>query len=134
MTIERKTSSPSGDEDSNTLHRRVGNRIRRARHRRGLSLTQLGNGTLSRSFLSLVERGHTGISLRALALVAEQLELPLGYFVDERPDLDVFDPERVDHVKAAVAYSRLVAGRGDFAEAWRYAIWAAEARYSDVPR
>jgi transcriptional regulator with XRE-family HTH domain len=114
-------------EDS-SIQSRIGERIRYARRQRGMSLADLGNGKLSRSFLSLVERGHTSISLHALELVAERLELPLGYFVDDRPDLSAFDPARVDHVKAAIAYSRLQAARGDLLEAWRYALWAAEAR------
>jgi transcriptional regulator with XRE-family HTH domain len=93
-----------------------------------MSLADLGNGKLSRSFLSLVERGQSRISLHALQLVAERLELPLAYFVDDGPDLSAFDPARVDHVKAAIAYSRLQAGRGNMTEAWSYALWAAEAK------
>jgi len=124
--VVKERGKPAEERDT-PLQLRVGERIRHARRQRGLSLAELGNEALSRSFLSLVERGRTRISLRALELVAERLELPLGYFVDEQPDLSAFDPARVDHVKAAVAYSRLLASRGDMAEAWRYALWAAEA-------
>jgi transcriptional regulator with XRE-family HTH domain len=123
-----KERGKPGEERDKPLQLRVGERIRLARRQRGLSLAELGNEALSRSFLSLVERGRTRISLRALELVADRLELPLGYFVDEQPDLSAFDPARVDHVKAAIAYSRLQAARGNLLEAWRYALWAAEAK------
>jgi HTH-type transcriptional regulator, quorum sensing regulator NprR len=59
----------------------VGQRIRAARQERGMSLADLGGEDLSRSFLSLVELGRSRISLRALAIVAERLELPLSYFL-----------------------------------------------------
>jgi len=41
-------------------------------------LAQVGGEDLSRSFLSLVESGRSRISLRALAIVAEKLEVPIG--------------------------------------------------------
>jgi transcriptional regulator with XRE-family HTH domain len=127
MVLEVQQRRAPAEENDTPLQQRVGERIRHARRQRGQSLAELGNDVLSRSFLSLVERGRSRISLRALELVADRLELPLGYFVDEQPDLSAFDPARVDHVKAAVAYSRLLASRGESAEAWRYALWAAEA-------
>src|SRR5579872_2012905 len=68
--------------DSELLANDVGKRIRDARIERGLSLAQLGGEDLSRSFLSLVELGRSRISLRALKIVADRLELPLGYFLD----------------------------------------------------
>ena len=61
----------------------VGQRIRAARLERGMSLADLGGEDLSRSFLSLVELGRSRISLRALALVADRLQLPISYFLDE---------------------------------------------------
>src|SRR5436309_11987142 len=59
----------------------VGKRIRAARLERGMSLAQLGGDDLSRSFLSLVELGRSRISLRALSIVADRLELPMSYFL-----------------------------------------------------
>jgi tetratricopeptide (TPR) repeat protein len=61
----------------------VGQRIRKARVERGMTLAQLGGGDLSRSFLSLVETGKARISLRSLSIVARRLELPLSYFVSD---------------------------------------------------
>jgi tetratricopeptide (TPR) repeat protein len=63
----------------------VGRRIRQARLERGLSLAKLGGDDLSRSFLSLVELGRSRISLRALGIVAERLELPISYFLTDDP-------------------------------------------------
>jgi len=68
--------------DGELLASDVGKRIREARVERGLSLAQLGGEDLSRSFLSLVELGRSRISLRALKIVADRLELPVGYFLD----------------------------------------------------
>jgi tetratricopeptide (TPR) repeat protein len=64
----------------------VGKRIREARQERGMSLAQLGGEDLSRSFLSLVELGRSRISLRALAIVAKRLDLPVSFFLDQGED------------------------------------------------
>jgi transcriptional regulator with XRE-family HTH domain len=64
------------------MQRTIGHRIREARQARGMSLAQLGGEDLSRSFLSLVETGRSRISLRALAIVADRLDLPMRHFVD----------------------------------------------------
>lgn len=60
----------------------IGQRIRRLRQERGMSLAQLGGQDLSRSFLSLVELGKSRISLRALSIVADRLEMPMSYFLE----------------------------------------------------
>ena len=80
---------PSWDD---SMHGAIGKRIRQARQARGMTLEQLGGGELSRSFLSLVERGRSRISLRALAIVANRLELPIRYFI-EGPEPDAVDGE-----------------------------------------
>jgi len=115
------------------LHVAVGRRIRAARQERHLSLAELGGEELSRSFLSLVERGQTRISLRALAIVAHRLGLPLSYFVEEPPILRDLTEANLDHVTAAVAYSRLLYSRGEIEQAFRYALWAAEVRIRSSP-
>lgn len=63
--------------------RELGIRIRAARQARQMTLAELGGTDLSRSFLSLVERGKSRISLRALAIVARKLDLPVSYFLDQ---------------------------------------------------
>ncbi|HEX6508580.1 MAG TPA: tetratricopeptide repeat protein [Chloroflexota bacterium] len=61
----------------------VGQRIRAARKARGMSLADVGRGDLTRSFLSLVELGRSRISLRALSIVADRLDLPISYFLED---------------------------------------------------
>ena len=61
----------------------VGQRIRKRRLEKGMSLAELGADDLSRSFLSLVELGKSRISLRALAIIADRLETPISYFLDD---------------------------------------------------
>ncbi len=48
-----------------------------------MSLADVGRSDLTRSFLSLVELGRSRISLRALSIVAERLELPISYFLED---------------------------------------------------
>lgn len=57
----------------------LGARIRTIRHERGLSLRDLGGLTgLSISFLSLVERGRSGLALTSLHTIAEALGVDVG--------------------------------------------------------
>jgi HTH-type transcriptional regulator, quorum sensing regulator NprR len=82
----------------------VGQRIRMARLERSMSLADVGREDLSRSFLSLVELGRSRISLRALAIVAERLELPVGYFLrDAQGEAQEIVELRLDQADAALA-------------------------------
>src|SRR5438270_8293552 len=85
----------------NALGLEVGRRIRAARLERKMSLAAVGGNELSRSFLSLVELGRSRISLRALAIVAERLELPISYFL-ETSDLQLAAELAVDSAEAAL--------------------------------
>jgi tetratricopeptide (TPR) repeat protein len=78
---------PKTKTDIDVLASDVGQRIRAARQERGMTLTALAGDDLSRSFLSLVERGHSRISLRALALVADKLQMPISQFLADAPGL-----------------------------------------------
>ena len=108
--------------------RRVAERLRAARQRSGLSLSQLGGQEFSRGFLSAVEHGRAGVSLRTLAILADRLGLPVSYFVDEAPLLPPPDSVQLDHAAAALAYSRYLSSQGKIEEALHYATWAADAR------
>ncbi len=66
----------------------IGQRIRKARLERGMTLAQVGGDDLSRSFLSLVESGHSRISVRALAIVAQKLDLPIGQLLVDARGVD----------------------------------------------
>lgn len=82
----------------------VGHRIRTARQESGLTLAQLGGEDLTRGFLSSVEIGRSSISLKALALIAKRLGLPMACFVDEAPELPAPSIQpAVDHAAAALA-------------------------------
>jgi transcriptional regulator with XRE-family HTH domain len=115
------------DTSPETIHILLGQRIRAARLARGMSLADVGGEELSRSFLSLVELGRCRISVRALAVVARRLDLPLSSFFEEAPALPPARNEaQLDRVKAAVAYSQRLRGQGKMEQALEYALWAAE--------
>ena len=62
----------------------LGQRIRRLRHQRHLTLQQLGEATgLSPSMLSLVERGRTSPSIGSLVAVSSALRVPLKALFDD---------------------------------------------------
>jgi tetratricopeptide (TPR) repeat protein len=68
-----------------------------------MTLAQLGGEDLSKSFLSLVESGRSRISLRALGIVAQRLELPLSYFLDGLPGSETEGSElALDRAEAAL--------------------------------
>ncbi len=98
-----------------------------------MTLAELGGDELSRSFLSAVEHGRTRISLRALAIVADRLKRPMGYFVDEPPDMSE-EEVPLDHAEAALAYSCLLRSRGETERALEYALWAAQVRLTAADR
>ncbi len=66
------------DEQRETL----GQRIRRLRGARGLSLAQVAGGDFSRAFLNQVEMGRSQPSTRVLRLIASRLGTPLDYLVE----------------------------------------------------
>lgn len=81
----------------------VGKRIRQVRLERGMTLSGLGGDQLSKSFLSLVERGRTRISLRALSIVADRLDLPVGYFLATPDAATELATIALDRAEAALA-------------------------------
>jgi len=85
-----------------------------------MSLAQLGGSDISPLFLSQVERGRSRISLRALAIVAERLELPISYLFDEHEEAD----PRLEHTDAALAHSLFLHQQGDREGAVHYALQA----------
>jgi len=62
----------------------IGGRLKRRRHRMGLSLRELARRTdLTASFLSQVERGQANASLDSLRRIAEALDVSMLYFLSE---------------------------------------------------
>ena len=60
----------------------LGQRIRRARLERGLTLAQVAGEDFSRAFLNQVEMGRSQPSTRVLRVIATRLGEPLDYLVE----------------------------------------------------
>jgi len=65
----------------------LGERIRRERQRLGLTQAELAGEEMTKSFISQVEADLARPSLRTLQLLAQRLNRPVSYFLDE-PEVD----------------------------------------------
>ena len=67
-------------------NKKMGNKIRIIRRKRGLNLADLAQRIdKSPSYLSMVERGLTEPSIKALIKISEELDVPKVYFlIDEQ--------------------------------------------------
>jgi transcriptional regulator with XRE-family HTH domain len=84
MTATSREPTTDGDGIATDALVDLGQRIRRLRHQRHLTLQQLGEATgLSPSMLSLVERGRTSPSIGSLVAVASALRVPLKTLFDD---------------------------------------------------
>ncbi len=61
--------------------KRIGERVRQLRKRRGLTQTELVGERMTRNMLSLIENGTSLPSLPSLVYLAEKLEVPVDYFL-----------------------------------------------------
>ncbi len=67
----------------------LGQRIRRLRQQRGLSLAKVSGADFSRAFLNQVELGHSQPSTRVLRVIAGRLGAEIDYLLEGRaPNLD----------------------------------------------
>ncbi|GAC1658506.1 MAG: hypothetical protein NVS9B1_18530 [Candidatus Dormibacteraceae bacterium] len=67
----------------------LGERIRRLRTARGMSLAKIAGEDFSRAFLSQVELGHVRPSIRVLRVIANRLQKPVDYLLEgTMPRLD----------------------------------------------
>ncbi len=66
-----------------TAHDQLGVRVRKARHELGLSLAAVAGKDFSRAFLNLVELGKSRPSTRTLQIIAERLQRPIEYFLQD---------------------------------------------------
>ncbi len=62
---------------------KLGQKIRDARLGQGLTQDQLAAGQFSKTYISAVELGRIHPSVRALTYIANRLDLPLAYLLDE---------------------------------------------------
>ena len=72
------------DEDSRPLEETetLGQRIRRIRQDRGMSLAKVVRDDFSRAFLNQVEMGKTRPSIRLLRVIAERLGTEVEYLLE----------------------------------------------------
>ncbi len=66
-----------------TASDQLGARVRKARHELGLSLAAVSGKDFSRAFLNLVELGKSRPSTRTLQIIAERLQRPIEYFLQD---------------------------------------------------
>jgi len=72
----------------------LGEKIRARRKELGLTQSQLGGTELTKGFISLVEKGRAKPSLETLLLLAQRLQAPVGYFLEESPPCRAPRPAR----------------------------------------
>lgn len=77
-----KTSARATEQDRELAHR-IGQRIREARHRNGLTQQQLAGERYTKAYVSALETGIARPSMVALNYIAERLSLPASHFIDE---------------------------------------------------
>lgn len=83
----------------------LGQRIRRLRHDRGLSLAKVSGGDFSRAFLNQVELGRSQPSTRVLRVIAGRLGTEVDYLLEGRlPSVDR---------ELALERARVLIARGD---------------------
>ena len=72
--------------DDSALAQRVGDRIKAARLKAGLTQQQLAEGRYTKAYISALENGHSKPSMAALNFIAERLGMPASQFIatDER--------------------------------------------------
>jgi len=64
------------------METQFGDRIRQARHERGLTQKQLGGADFSAAYISQLERDRVRPSVRALEILSRRLGKPLAYFFE----------------------------------------------------
>ena len=62
----------------------LGAKLRQARQERGLSQKQVCQGIVTRNMLSMIENGAATPSMETLRLLADRLQMPMSYFLDDQ--------------------------------------------------
>jgi len=83
MPRTRTSADPTEHDAALELARRVGERIRVARRRAGLTQSQLAGERYTKAYISALETGITRPSMVALNYIASQLGLPASHFLGE---------------------------------------------------
>ena len=80
----------------------LGEKIRSARIRKGMTQIEIAEDKITRNMLSAIESGKALPSLDTLYHIAEKLELPVAYLVSDDVESAIFEKASlVDNVKAA---------------------------------
>jgi transcriptional regulator with XRE-family HTH domain len=98
----------------------LGHRIRKVRHERGMSLSQVARDDFTRAFLNQIEMGRSQPSTRVLRVIANRLGTPTDYLL-EGPSAPLL--EHVVQLEQAVNLALAAFDRGD-SEAARAALEA----------
>ena len=77
-----KTTARATESDRELAHR-IGQRIREARHRAGLTQQQVAGDRYTKAYVSALETGIARPSMVALNHIAARLNLPASHFIDE---------------------------------------------------
>ncbi len=77
-----RTTARATEMDRELAHR-IGQRIREARHRAGLTQQQLAGERYTKAYVSALETGIARPSMVALRYLSERLGLPASHFIDE---------------------------------------------------
>jgi len=79
----------------------LGAKIREARKRLKLTQSDLAGSEFTKSFISQVEKGQTRPSLKSLQIIAERLNQPISFFLDEEACAPKEDRELVSLMETA---------------------------------
>lgn len=89
----------------------LGKRIRERRKELGLTQQQLGGKDLTKGFISLVEKDRARPSVETLVLLAERLQRPVSYFLDQG------NPMSLKAAQAALSVAWVAVKQGDYTRA-----------------
>jgi tetratricopeptide (TPR) repeat protein len=81
--MPRTRTSARASEKDRDLARRIGQRIREARHRAGLTQQALAGDRYTKAYVSALETGIARPSMVALSFLSDRLGLPPSHFIDE---------------------------------------------------
>ncbi len=84
MLTKRRPGRPATDHPRAPSP--LGRRIRQARHELGLSLAAVAGKDFSRAFLNQVELGRARPSTQTLRIIAQRLQQPIEYFLEDPGD------------------------------------------------
>ncbi|HEX2711621.1 MAG TPA: tetratricopeptide repeat protein, partial [Candidatus Acidoferrales bacterium] len=89
----------------------LGRRIRARRKELGLTQQQLGGEDLTKGFISLIEKDRARPSVETLILLAQRLQKPVSYFLDQGTPLSL------KAAQAALSVAWVAVQQGDYTRA-----------------